>query len=137
MTWISFSPQIIKTYRLKLHGQRDVIPYPRECNPGVLLIFWVFRPRTVVYFGEKSAKITVFLADFSPKMTKVRPKYVAWGCIQDGVVFTRIRYLLLLWQLFLTISKFFSVIFTDCYFCWLFQQSRKSYLQNFCVATTE
>ena len=67
------------------------IPYPRECNPGVLLIFWVFRPRTVVYFGEKSAKITVFLADFSPKMTKVRPKYVAWGCIQDGVVFTRIR----------------------------------------------
>ena len=69
------------------------LPYPRECNPGVLLIFWVFRPRTVVYFGEKSAKITVFLADFSPKMTKVRPKYVAWGCIQDGVVFTRIRYL--------------------------------------------
>ena len=68
------------------------IPYPLECNPGVLLIFWVFRPRTVVYFGEKSAKITVFLADFSPKMTKVRPKYVAWGCIQDGVVFTRIRY---------------------------------------------
>ena len=61
------------------------IPYPRECNPGVLLIFWVFWPRTVVYFGEKSAKITVFLADFSPKMTKVRPKYVAWGCIQDGV----------------------------------------------------
>ena len=40
----------------------------------------------MVYFGEKSAKITVFLADFSPKMTKVRPKYVAWGCIQDGVV---------------------------------------------------
>ena len=71
------------------------IPYPRECNPGVLLIFWVFRPRTVVYFGEKSAKITVFLADFSPKMTKVRPKYVAWGCIQDGVVFTRIRYYIL------------------------------------------
>ena len=70
------------------------LPYPRECNPGVLLIFWVFRPRTVVYFGEKSAKITVFLADFSPKMTKVRPKYVAWGCIQDGVVFTRIRYYL-------------------------------------------
>ena len=40
---------------------------------------------------EKSAKITVFSADFSPKITKVRPKYVAWGCIQDGVVFTRIR----------------------------------------------
>ena len=73
---------------------QDYIPYPRQCNPGVLLIFWVFRPRTVVYFGEKSAKITVFLADFSPKMTKVRPKYVAWGCIQDGVVFTRIRYIL-------------------------------------------
>ena len=69
------------------------LPYLRECNPGVLLIFWVFRPRTVVYFGEKSAKITVFLADFSPKMTKVRPKYVTWGCIQDGVVFTRIRYI--------------------------------------------
>ena len=47
----------------------------------------------MVYFGEKSVKITVFLADFSPKMTKVRPKYVAWGCIQDRVVFTRIRYL--------------------------------------------
>ena len=62
-----------------------------ECNPGILLIFWVFRPRTVVYFGEKLAKITVFLADFLPKMTKVRPKYVAWGCIQDVVVFTRIR----------------------------------------------
>ena len=70
------------------------VPYLRECNPGVLLTFWVFRPCTVVYFGEKSAKITVFLADFSPKMTKVRPKYVAWGCIQDGVVFTRIRYIL-------------------------------------------
>ena len=50
----------------------------------------------MVYFGEKSAKITVFLADFSPKMTKVRPKYVAWGCIQDGVVFTRIRYSVLI-----------------------------------------
>ena len=72
------------------------IPYPREYNPGVLLIFWVFRPRTVVYFGEKSAKIAVFLADFSPKMTKVRPKYVTWGCIQDGVVFTRIRYIVIL-----------------------------------------
>ena len=70
---------------------KKYIPYPLECNPGVLLIFWVFRPRTVVHFGEKLAKITVFLADFSPKMTKVRPKYVAWGCIQDGVVFTRIR----------------------------------------------
>ena len=46
----------------------------------------------MVYFGEKSAKIAVFWADVSPKMTKVRPKYVAWGCIQDGVVFTRIRY---------------------------------------------
>ena len=47
----------------------------------------------MVYFAKKSAKITVFLADFSPKMTKVGPKYVAWGCIQDGVVFTRIRYI--------------------------------------------
>ena len=37
----------------------------------------------MVYFGEKSAKITIFLADFSPKMTKVR-------CAQNmspGVVF--------------------------------------------------
>ena len=48
----------------------------------------------MVYFGEKSAKIIVFLANFSPKMTKVRPKYVAWGSIQDGVAMTWIRYTL-------------------------------------------
>ena len=48
----------------------------------------------MVYFGEKSAKISVFFADFSPKMTKVCPKYVSWGSNKDGVAITRIRYIL-------------------------------------------
>ena len=67
------------------------IPYPRHCNPGVLLIFWTFRLRRMVNFGKFSSKNTVIFADFSPKMTTVHPKYVAWGSIQDGVAMTRIR----------------------------------------------
>ena len=69
------------------------LPYPRYCNPGVLLIFWIFRPRTMVNFGKFSSENTVIFDDFSPKMTKVRPKYVSWGSIQDGVAITRIRYI--------------------------------------------
>ena len=72
------------------------LPYPLECNPGVLLIFLVFRPRTVVYFGEKSAKITVFLADFSSKLTIVRPNLSSGVLIKSDVLFARIRYL---WRL--------------------------------------
>ena len=37
------------------------------------------------------AENTVIFNDFSPKMTKVRPKYISWGSIQDGVAMTRIR----------------------------------------------
>ena len=59
------------------------VPQPRNQNGGVLLKFWVFRPRTMVYFGEKSAKITVFLADFSPKLTIVQPKCVSWRSNQE------------------------------------------------------
>ena len=36
---------------------------------------------------------TVIFDDFSPKMTTVHPKYVAWGSVHDGVAMTRIRYL--------------------------------------------
>ena len=72
------------------HSRRRV-PYPRQCNPGVLLIFWIFRPRTTDNFGKFSSENTVIFADFSPKMTKVRPKYVSWGCNQEGVLLPRIR----------------------------------------------
>ena len=68
------------------------LPYPRHCNHGVLLIFWIFRSRTMVNFGKFLSEITVIFNDFSPKMTTVRPKYVAWGYIQDGVAMTQIRY---------------------------------------------
>ena len=37
----------------------------------------------MVYFAEKSSKITVFLADFSPKLTIVRPKCVSWRSNQE------------------------------------------------------
>ena len=40
-------------------------------------------PRTMVNFNEKSSKITVFLDDFSPKLTKVRPKSVSWRSNQE------------------------------------------------------
>ena len=46
----------------------------------------------MVIFGKFLSKNTVIFDDFSPKMTKVRPKYVSWGSIQDGVAITRIRY---------------------------------------------
>ena len=46
----------------------------------------------MVNFGKFSSENTVIFDDFSPKMTKVRPKYVSWGSIQDGVAITRIRY---------------------------------------------
>ena len=42
-------------------------------------------------FGEKLSENTVVFDDFSPKKTKVHPKYVSWGSIQDGVAITRIR----------------------------------------------
>ena len=37
----------------------------------------------MIYFSEKSSKITVFLADFSPKLTIVRPKCVSWRSNQE------------------------------------------------------
>ena len=37
----------------------------------------------MVNFGEKSSKITVFSDDFSPKLTKVRPKSVSWRSNQE------------------------------------------------------
>ena len=46
----------------------------------------------MVNFDKFSSENTVIFDDFSPKMTKVRPKYVSWGSIQDGVAMTRIRY---------------------------------------------
>ena len=51
-------------------------------------IFW---PRTMVNFGKCSSENTVIFNGFSPKMTKVRPKYVSWVCNQDGVAITRIQ----------------------------------------------
>ena len=82
------------------HNQPSIskLPYPLEYNPGVLLIFWVFRPRTVVYFGEKSAKITVFLADFFTENDQSAPKicrlgfYSRWGCIHADTVNTYLHY---------------------------------------------
>ena len=47
----------------------------------------------MVNFGKFSSVNTVIFNDFSPKMTTVRPKYVAWGSIQDGVAMTWIRYI--------------------------------------------
>ena len=47
----------------------------------------------MVNFGKFSSENTVIFAAFSPKMTKVRPKYVSWGSNQEGVQITRIRYL--------------------------------------------
>ena len=47
----------------------------------------------MVNFGKFSSENTVIFDDFSPKMTKVRPKYVSWGSIQGGVLITRILYL--------------------------------------------
>ena len=46
----------------------------------------------MVNFGKFLSENTVIFDDFSPKMTTVRPKYVAWGSIQDGVAMTRIQY---------------------------------------------
>ena len=43
-------------------------------------------------FGQFLSKNTVIFDDFSPKKTKVRPKYVSWGYIQDGVAITGIWY---------------------------------------------
>ena len=37
----------------------------------------------MVYFGEKSSKITVFLADLLPKLTIVGPKCVSWHSNQE------------------------------------------------------
>ena len=61
------------------------------CNPGVLLFFWIFRLRTMDNFGKFSSENTVIFADLSPKMTKMRPKYVSWGSNQEGVLLTRVR----------------------------------------------
>ena len=72
------------------------LPYPRQCNPGVLLIFLIFRPSTTDNFGKFSSENTVIFADFSPKMTKICPKYVSWGSNQEGVLLPRIRYVFLL-----------------------------------------
>ena len=69
-----------------------VLPYPLQKNPGVLLIFWIFRPCTLVDFATFLSKNTVIFDEFSPKMTKVRPKYAPWGSIQEGVLLKRIRY---------------------------------------------
>ena len=43
-------------------------------------------------FGKFLSENTVIFDDFSPKITKVDPKYVSLGSIQDGVAITRIRY---------------------------------------------
>ena len=48
----------------------------------------------MVNFDKFSSENTVIFADFSPKITVVRPKYVSWGSIQEGVLLTRIRYLI-------------------------------------------
>ena len=56
----------------------------------------------MVNFGKFSSENTVIFDDFSPKMTTVRPKYVAWGSIQDGVAMTRIRYMVF----FAPVSKY-------------------------------
>ena len=37
----------------------------------------------MVNFGKFSSENTVIFEDFSPKMTKVRPKYVSWGSNQE------------------------------------------------------
>ena len=37
----------------------------------------------MVYFSEKSSKIAIFLADFSQKLTIVRPKCVSWRSNQE------------------------------------------------------
>ena len=47
----------------------------------------------MVYIGKFLSENTVIFDDFSLKMTTVRPKYVAWGSIQEGVVMTGIRYM--------------------------------------------
>ena len=39
----------------------------------------------MVNFDKFSSENTVIFADFSPKITVVRPKYVSWGSIQEGV----------------------------------------------------
>ena len=46
----------------------------------------------MVYFGEKSSKITVFLSDFSSKLTIVRPNLSPGVLIKSDVLFARIRY---------------------------------------------
>ena len=46
----------------------------------------------MVNFDKFSSENTVIFADFSPKITVVRPKYVSWGSIQEGVLLTRIWY---------------------------------------------
>ena len=71
--------------------QSITLPYPRHCNPGVLLIFWIFRPRTMVNFGKFSSENTVIFDDFSPKIVVVRPKYVPQGSIQDWDLLKRLR----------------------------------------------
>ena len=37
----------------------------------------------MVNFGKLLSENTVIFDDFSPKMTKVRPKYVSWGSNQE------------------------------------------------------
>ena len=48
----------------------------------------------MVNFGKFSSENTVIFNDFSPKMTVVRPKYVSWGSNQEGVLLTRMRYVI-------------------------------------------
>ena len=62
----------------------------------------------MVNFGKFSSENTAIFDDFSPKMTKVCPKYVSWGCNQDGVAITRIRYVVM----------FGNFCFTDSDWLW-------------------
>ena len=47
----------------------------------------------MVNFDKFSSENTVIFDYFLPKITVVRPKYVSWGSIQEGVLLTRIRYI--------------------------------------------
>ena len=62
----------------------------------------------MVNFDKFSSENTVIFADFSPKITVVRPKYVSWGSIQEGVLLTRIRYAKMLVVLDTLAEKFIT-----------------------------
>ena len=84
----------MRRMKLNIFLNSNDLPYPLQKNPGVLLIFLIFRPCTMVNFDKFLSENTVIFADFSPKITVVRPKYVSWGSIQEGVLLTRIRYMM-------------------------------------------